>query len=403
MPTKETMGDQPRKNFSSVKQIRDSGDPDAYDTRLLNADDKQHYNKVITREEQAIIRLKSKSKVVRPEPRVQLNLPNVTFASSVLKLSGAEKMWQKPETADYVYHRLKVVGSRDAVTEFIQILIDVGYGRVTSEDLKLDNPNVAWTLGSYQKRLKDFDDELVLVKEANRRDKLEREEKEDIPRVTLADVISTDYGLLEKVTAAVDAYLKETKGVKVAGVPRQRSEEANRKSNRAQITRKYNDALRSEDFFYDPSQVTDKFIKNRRIDMLAKGNFPGNFNIYKKLAVPVGKTTPGLIHVRVAMEEILESGDQVHTANERALATKLLSDLDGLERMLGRTPAIVRSTSRSRLPRHSESSEISSSFTARSPTGRISRGSGSRSPSKLPVRTRLSRAKTPTPVRASRR
>nr|QBK93784.1 MAG: uncharacterized protein LCPAC406_00980 [Pithovirus LCPAC406] len=378
-------------NFASVKQIRDGGNPDAYESRLRAGDEGQYYNKVLTREEQTDIKLRSKSRKVVSEPRSQAKLTDVTFASSKLKLSGARAMWKKPASRDYVYHRLRVVGSTEAVTRFIATLIEAGYGRASAEDMNFSNPEVAWTATNYERRLNDFEDELGQVRTVTRSEKeiKDREEREEGPRVEISHLLDRDFDILGRVTDAVNVYLRQAKGPKVVGVPRPRSEEASRKSGRSQILRKYNEALRTGDYYYDLSQVTEKFVKNKRVDMTAKGVNRANYIISGKLAAPIGKPTPGFANVRVALDEIVSSSPEVHDAREKELANKLFLDLTNLERMVNLsagTPVIVRSTSRSRLTPPEESKEMTESFSSISPI-RSTRSSVTRNSPRRSTRT----------------
>nr|QBK92687.1 MAG: uncharacterized protein LCPAC401_03250 [Pithovirus LCPAC401] len=400
-------------NFASVKQIRDGGNTDAYESRLRAGDAGQYYNKVITRGEQTEIRLRSKPRRIISEPRTKLT--DVTFASSKLKLSGAKAMWNKPASRDYVYHhRLRVVGSPKAVTLFINTLIAAGYGRASVEDLNFSNTDNAWTAANYESRISDFEDELLGVAAAGKLEKdiKVQEEKEEGPRVEISHLVDKDFDILERVTEAVNAHLKATKGPRTVGVRGPRTEEASRKANRSQTLRKYNDALRSDDYYYDPSQVTDRFTGNKKRDMRAKGENISNYNVSGKLVARIGKPTPGFANVKVAMQEILSSPEEVHNADEKRLANRLLSDLTNLERVVGSsagTPVIIRSTSRSRFTPPDESKDMTESFSATSPSRSI-RSSLTRNSPRRSTRTtgnspsrrvsRTSRNRTPRGIRS---
>nr|QBK93034.1 MAG: uncharacterized protein LCPAC403_01680 [Pithovirus LCPAC403] len=360
-----------RKNFASVKAIRDKGDPNAYESRRLAAEREHAYNKIITREEQSVLRAKSKARnVSREEPDAKF--PDVFFQSGrKVKITGANGMWSKPASTDFIYHRLRVAGSPAAVLGFIDILIKAGYPNVGEGDKDFNNVRVAWTRTNYEKDMQRLENEIDATrnytKAINDQKKMKAKDPSRVSAEQVVDDKENGFNFLARLYAAVDAQTKTSRGPR-GGPTGPRTAESNKKRNRAQILRKYNDALRSDDYYYDPSKVTDEYKGNKRVDMQAKGVRSEDYIMQGKLAVPAGSDIEGFKHVRTAIDEILTSDEFDQT--EKNQAERLRRDLDQLELkvMRNRSPSITRGISQSRLEEMKESGNITSQFTSRSPS-----------------------------------
>ncbi len=357
-----------RANFPSTQGIFDSTDPNLYSIRYNHAMDKALYWKVETRSEQRTAALRSSSAKRRAaasrerkagaKPRV-----DVVFNSS-LKLSGAEKMWNKPESANYYYHRLiRVVGSKTAIMGFLDILQKAGYSGYSERARDLDDATVAWSAANSTGYAQFNTETERVVSEVKKEYKW-----------TWDDLVSEDYDLVKKVTKAVSAKLKEVKKTRATSRARsgarsraKKTDVQKKMANRKKILHMFGKALDSRGtIFYDPSGVKANYIGNKSFSKEKRQEdkyiWDGALAVLASTTLSNGEVS-GFRNVRRALDEALSSGDveKEYGVDARQLASDLRSNMDSIEKSLSEGPRGGRQTSfRRRQRRPSRQPQLSS-------------------------------------------